>query len=106
MIKRFVVTANRTKDGAPLYLRADKVWSEALSDALVTADATTYQALLEWARTQEFEVCDPYRLEVVVRDGAAAPISARERIRAAGAEATLRALGLLFEVDHQRAHAN
>ena len=92
-MKRFAITANRTLDGRTVYLRADRAWSTALSEAVAVDEGPEKEALLLWARTQEAVVCDPYAMKVDDQEGGLCPPSTRERIRAAGPEATLRALG-------------
>lgn len=80
----FVVTANRTSDGRAVYLTFDRRWSEALSDALPAPDEAAQGDALAWARTQQYDVCDPYLLTVHEADGDLVAASARERIRATG----------------------
>ncbi len=92
-MKSFTVTANRTADGAVVYLRDDRQWTADIASALVRTDPAAMTDLLAWARAQQRDVCDPYPLEVQVREGAPAPVGTRERIRAAGPDATLRSLG-------------
>ncbi len=92
-MKRFVITANRTHDGRAVYLRADRTWSFALGEAVAVDEGPDKETLIAWARTQEAFVCDPYAAKVDQHDGALRPPTTRERIRAAGPDATLRALG-------------
>jgi hypothetical protein len=80
----FVVTANRTSDGRAVYLTADRRWSEALSEAHPAPDEDAQEAALTWARTQQYDVCDPYLLSVTESEGRLSAITARERIRATG----------------------
>lgn len=80
----YVVTANRTDDGAVLYLRVDRAWTSALADAHVVESEDERDVLIAWADQQQRDVCDPYAFEVKVVSGAIDPLSARERIRAAG----------------------
>ena len=80
----FVVTANRTDDGAVLYLRVDRTWTSQLAEAHLVEDETQRDALIAWGEQQQRDVCDPYAFEVKVVEGAIDPLSARERIRAAG----------------------
>ncbi len=86
----FVVTANTTDAGVPVYLRADRSWSSTLSDAHATADESERDDLLAFARSQEREVCDPYAFKVNLEGGAAVATTARERIRSQGPTTPLR----------------
>jgi hypothetical protein len=47
-----VVTASRTDDGAPMYFRADKTWSEELTEAEVVESEDTAAELVAHARAQ------------------------------------------------------
>ncbi|MGD8861062.1 MAG: DUF2849 domain-containing protein [Myxococcales bacterium] len=87
----FVVSAARTDDGAPAYLKSNKTWSGVLRDAAVVDNPSVADELLQFARSQERQVCDPYVVKVD-RDGQGAPlpVSARERIRADGPTTRLR----------------
>ncbi len=94
-----VITANRTDDGYVVYLAADRSWTTSFQDALVfdsgaTDSGESLDGLLAWAGLQQRDVCDPYFFAVERGDdGALGTLSARERIRAAGPEATLRVWG-------------
>ncbi len=90
----FVVTANRTDDGSVVYLRADGAWTPRLDEAHALDDACERDRLVAWAAaSQQREVADPYAT-VVRRDGCSVvPLSARERIRAAGPVPVLRQWG-------------
>jgi hypothetical protein len=90
----FVVTANRTDDGAVLYLRADRSWTSDLGQAQVVGDTAERDALIAWAAdTQQRDVCDPYAFEVRATAEGVDPLTARERIRAAGPAPVLRQWG-------------
>lgn len=89
----WTVTANRLADGGVVYLRSDRVWSGVLNDAWTADSRDGGQPELEWARTREDQVCDPYLLEVDREGGALVPRTARERIRAEGPGPTLERLG-------------
>jgi hypothetical protein len=86
----FVITANTTDAGVPVYLRSDRTWSPALTDAHPVSDEGERDDLLSHAHTQEREVCDPYAFKVNVEDGAAVATTARERIRSLGPTTPLR----------------
>lgn len=80
----FVVTANRTDEGAVLYLRADRAWTPRLDEAWLVEDAQERDALVAWAATRQRDVCDPYFIEVKVTETGVDPLTTRERIRAGG----------------------
>lgn len=87
MANRQIITANRTADGSVVYLRADRTWTPALTEARTFDEESIDQrdALLAWAAAEEQrEVCDPYAMTVDVGPDGPVPLSARERIRAAG----------------------
>lgn len=86
----FVVTANTTDAGVPVYLRADASWSGSLAEAHPIASEEERDALLARARVQERAVCDPYAFKVNVADGTAVATTARERIRSQGPTTPLR----------------
>ncbi len=80
----FVVTANRTSDGRAVYLTADRRWTEALVEAGATPEEAAQGDALHWARTQQYDVCDPYVLSVGEAGDGLFATTARERIRATG----------------------
>ncbi|MCR9161567.1 MAG: DUF2849 domain-containing protein [Nannocystaceae bacterium] len=86
----YVVTANTTDAGSPVYLRADASWSESLHDAHPIVSEEERDALLAQASAQERKVCDPYAFKVNVEDGKAVATTARERIRSQGPTTPLR----------------
>lgn len=92
---RYVITANRTEDGAVAFLTPAGAWSAHLAEALLVEREVERDALLAQARGQQAIVCDPYIIKVQVDDGHPQPVGTRERIRAAGPAATLAALGYL-----------
>jgi hypothetical protein len=88
-----VVTANRTLDGAVVYLGPGQRWTREIAAALFLVDDERERTLLAWARTQEGDVCDPYLARANRGPGGIRPVSARERIRAGGPEPVLARLG-------------
>ncbi len=80
-----VVTANALRSGAVVYLASDGRWIDALSDAAVAADAPQLKVLEELAlrAVEAREVTGVYAMDVSMADGRPAPVSVRERIRAA-----------------------
>jgi len=79
-----VITANRTEDGASVYLRADGTWSEKVADAEIVVEETTQEARIAWARTQERYVCDAYAFSINVEAGLPVILTKREEIRKDG----------------------
>jgi len=89
----WTVTANYLADGGVAYLRADRAWTRDLQRAVAVDSKEALAPLLEWAKSQEQDVCDPYDLELGREADRLVPLSARERIRAEGPEPTLERLG-------------
>jgi hypothetical protein len=79
------VTANRLRDGVPVYFAGHAAWSVALADAVLVA-AADGEALLATAQAGPLPlpVVAPYLIEAVRDAGAVRPLSLRERIRAFG----------------------
>lgn len=87
----WVITANRTDDGAPVYVGASDAWTLSLAESRTTVDDDEKDALLAAAATQERVVCDPYAFRVVLGgNGTAQATTARERIRGTGPTTPLR----------------
>lgn len=82
-----VVTANVLRTGAVVYLKADGTWVEKLADADVAdgKEAMTAFENLSLAAIERSEVTAVYAFDVAIVDGRPAPVSVRERIRAARA---------------------
>ncbi len=78
-----VVTANRMRDGIPVYFAGKGAWSPQIGDAAYAAKA---DALLNEAQTHPLarEAIDPYIIDVSREDGMIRPIGLREQIRAFG----------------------
>jgi hypothetical protein len=80
-----IITANRLRDGAVVWLGHHDDWVERIQDA-ATFDETKIDAALEagneGARHQL--VVDVYRVPVELKDGYTVPKTYRERIRAQG----------------------
>lgn len=89
----WIVTANRLSDGGVVYLRSDRTWAPALTEAWRSADAKLADSMLVWAKGQEAVICDPYLLDVALEGATVLPLTARERIRAEGPQPTLERLG-------------
>jgi len=80
-----VLTANRLDDGAVVYRSAAGDWVARLADAAVAEDEAAATALLAAGEADLARglVVGPY-LIAVARGAAPAPVTQRERIRAAG----------------------
>jgi len=86
----YVLSAQLLETGAPAYLTAAGVWSTNLQDAHTVLTDEERDLLLAQAEQQQRSVCDPYAFDVRVERGAIDPLSARERIRAAGPSTRVR----------------
>ena len=86
----FVITANATDDGRSLWMRADRSWTPAFTEAYATADETERDAMIALAKTQQRHVCDPYAAKVELHVHGPVATTARERIRAEGPTTPLR----------------
>lgn len=86
----YVITANTTDAGNPVYLRPDGRWSASLEDAHPVATEDERDALLAAAKAQERQVCDPYAFKVNIEGGRALATTTRERIRSSGPTTPLR----------------
>jgi hypothetical protein len=79
-----VVTANRLRDGAVVWLTPARAWSEAFRESLVLREDTDARAALDAtaADVKAQVVVGPYLAEAAVTPEGLLPNSARERIRA------------------------
>jgi hypothetical protein len=80
------VTANRLRDGAVVFLRADGAWSTDVADSAVAGDADAAARLMAVATQAVADrlVVGPYLMEVSHDGGKINPLAYRERIRAFG----------------------
>lgn len=80
-----MLTANRLRDGAVLYRKANS-WVEQLADGNVYDDETTAQAALTAAQAElpHNTIVSPYLFEVRHDNGHIVPVKEREIIRAQG----------------------
>ncbi|HUZ73357.1 MAG TPA: DUF2849 domain-containing protein [Stellaceae bacterium] len=80
-----LVTANRLRDGVPVYFGPGRTWSRSIADAVV-AGAGESESLLAAASAgpAPLPVVAPYLIEAAVASGRPVPLSLRERIRAFG----------------------
>lgn len=78
-----VVSANRLRDGVPIYFAGNGVWSPKIAEAVCGRDG---DALLVEAQAGEgvSQAIDPYLIDVAIEQGAISPVGLRERIRAFG----------------------
>ena len=82
---RQAVTANRLRDGAPVYFIGDGRWSPSIDDAAhATAEAAESLLAEAQASPTPLPVVAPYLIDAVLEDGRLRPASLRERIRAFG----------------------
>ena len=81
-----VVTANRLRDGAVVYLATTGAWSTRIAESNVAYDAAAAAKLLAIGEQAALDrvVVGPVLIEVALRDGRIQPLSVRERIRAFG----------------------
>ena len=91
----FVISANRTADGGVVYMTADRRWTTRLAEALAHPSKVDTASGLSWARTREAVVCDPHPIKVKLGEAGPIAADAKQRIRAAGPEATMASLGFL-----------
>ncbi len=79
-----IVTANRLRDGAVVYLTAERGWSEDFRASLPLRDEATAKAALDGtaADVKARKVVGPYLAEAEETPEGLKPNSARERIRA------------------------
>jgi hypothetical protein len=78
-----VVTANRLRDGIPVYFAGQGIWSPRIADAVHGADGV---ALLSDANAgpRPLPAVGLYVIDVAIVDGVVGPIGLREQIRAFG----------------------
>ena len=81
-----VVTANRLRDGAVVYLTAEGGWSTDFAASAVARDADVAANLMSVADQAAADqvVVAPYLIEVILAGGRFQPLGTRERIRAGG----------------------
>jgi len=79
-----LVTANRLRDGAVVFLAAEGRWTERVGEGLAAQGAGEAEDLLRAAERQPTHVVGPYLIEVAGAPGNWVPLRYRERIRAEG----------------------
>jgi hypothetical protein len=85
IMKLFVVTATRLRDGAILWLGEGREWHEQFGLAQAVPEAEIEAGLDFGAQDVAAQrVIGVYRVEVEVEDSTMSPVTTRERIRASG----------------------
>ncbi|HEX9465911.1 MAG TPA: DUF2849 domain-containing protein [Alphaproteobacteria bacterium] len=81
-----IVTGNRLRDGAVIYLAGDSQWSTDIAQGAVAHDAAEANRLMAVANQAAVDrvVVNPYLIEVAVAGDSIQPVGTRERIRAFG----------------------
>jgi sulfite reductase (NADPH) hemoprotein beta-component len=79
-----MVTANRLRDGAVVFLAAGGRWTRRVAEGHVAETEGHAAALLSAAEAVPTEVVGPYLIEVAAQGGSWVPLRYRERIRAEG----------------------
>ena len=85
-MSRQIITANRLRDGAVVYLTPEGLWSESLDGARVAGSRDEVERLLAGAERAVADriIVDVYAFPVADEDAAVRPLQMREKIRAAG----------------------
>ena len=81
-----IVTANRLRDGAVVYLTEHGAWSERVADGRLVEDDTAAESLLGTAQASVDArlVVEPYLIDVSREADGVRPLRYREAIRAFG----------------------
>jgi len=79
-----MVTANRLRDGAVVFLAAGDRWTTRVGEGHVAETESHAAALLRSAEAMVTEVVGPYLIEVAAQADGWSPTRYRERIRAEG----------------------
>jgi Protein of unknown function (DUF2849) len=80
-----LVTANRLRDGVPVYRAADGSWATAIDAAALVPESESESWLAAaQAGPLPLPVVAPYIIEAVCEAGKTTPVTLRERIRATG----------------------
>jgi sulfite reductase (NADPH) hemoprotein beta-component len=82
--KGHMVTANRLRDGAVVFLASGRRWTTRVGEGHVAETEAHATQLLQTAEAMPTEVVGPYLIEVAAEDGGWSPTRYRERIRAHG----------------------
>ncbi len=76
-----IVTANRVRDGVPIYFAGSRGWSRNIAEALRVKDTAD---ILAEAKEDALIAISPYAIDVAVMNGRVRPVGLREEIRAFG----------------------
>ena len=81
-----VMTANRLRDGAVVYLAAADQWSTEIAEGVVARDPAAAERLTVAGNKAAADqvVVAPYLIAVTVKDNSVEALGTRERIRALG----------------------
>lgn len=79
-----MVTANRLRDGAVVFLASGRRWTTRVGEGHVAETEAHATQLLQAAEAMPTEVVGPYLIEVATEGGGWVPTRYRERIRAQG----------------------
>jgi hypothetical protein len=81
-----VITANRLRDGAVVFMGPDSTWVDRINAAKVFASSEDAATGLAASKKDEDEnlVLDIYAIDVTEKNGAVIPVRLREAIRAVG----------------------
>jgi hypothetical protein len=80
-----LVTANRLRDGIPVYRTIDGGWSPAVDDAALVGEAQSERLLADaQSGPPPLPVVAPYLVDAARIDGKVVPVTLREKIRAFG----------------------
>jgi sulfite reductase (NADPH) hemoprotein beta-component len=79
-----MVTANRLRDGAVVFLASGRRWTIRVGEGHVAETEAHATQLLQAAEAMPTEVVGPYLIEVAAENGSWVPTRYRERIRAHG----------------------
>ena len=78
------LTGNKLDDGEAIFLGHEGGWVPRFADAALFEDDDAALAAEAHAKTEITLVVDPYLIDVIPSEGAWAPLSYRERVRALG----------------------
>jgi hypothetical protein len=79
-----MLTANRLRDGAVVFLAPDGRWTEQVDEGRAITEEDEAATLLQAAESAKAVVVAPYLIEVTQLAGSWVPVRYRERIRAEG----------------------
>ena len=92
-MSNFIVSANRTDTGRPVYLDTSGGWCFEFGAAHIFASKADTAEALAQAHTLQAFICDPFVMKVKMDGDLAVPSITKWAIRRAGADETLSSLG-------------